>query len=69
MRIFFTPIMLSLLLSSCITVKVYKMDKHSIEEPKEPIQKKSALLSSEMIVPLMSGDSEIFFFWRRTENS
>ena len=62
MRIFFTPIILSLLLSSCITVKVYKMDKDSIEEPKEPIQKKSALLSSEMIVPLMSGDSEIFFF-------
>jgi hypothetical protein len=67
MRIFFTPIILSLLLSSCITVKVYKMDKDSIEEPKEPIQKKSALLSSEMIVPLMSGDSEIFFLEKNRE--
>lgn len=54
--------MLSLLLSSCITVKVYKMDQDSSEEPKEPIQKKSALLSSEMIAPLMNGDTEIYFF-------
>tara|TARA_B100000768_G_scaffold177710_3_gene192308 strand:+ start:187 stop:669 length:483 start_codon:yes stop_codon:yes gene_type:complete len=38
------------------------MDQDSIEEPKEPIQKKSALLSSGMIVPLMIGDLEIYFF-------
>ena len=62
MKRFFSPIMFSLLLSSCITVKVYKMDQDSREEPRGPIQKKSALLSSEMIAPLMNGDSEIYFF-------
>jgi bla regulator protein BlaR1 len=49
-------------MSSCITVKVYKMEPNSKVEPKKPIQKKSALISSGMIAPLMDGDTEIFFF-------
>ena len=64
---FLTLYVFSLLLSSCITVKVYKMDQDSKEEPKKPIQKKSALLSSEIIVPLMNGDSEIYFFGEEPE--
>lgn len=64
---FLTLYVFSLLLSSCITVKVYKMDQNSKEEPKKPIQKKSALLSSEIIVPLMNGDSEIYFFGEEPE--
>lgn len=67
MKRFLTLYVFSLLLSSCITVKVYKMDQDSKEEPKKPIQKKSALLSSEIIVPLMSGDSEIYFFGEEPE--
>lgn len=62
MKRFLILYVFSLLLSSCITLKVYKMDQDSNEEPKKPIQKKTALLSSEIIAPLMSGDSEIYFF-------
>ena len=64
---FLTLYVFSLLLSSCITVKVYKTDQDSKEEPKKPIQKRSALLSSEIIVPLMNGDSEIYFFGEEPE--
>lgn len=67
MKRFLTLYVFSLLLSSCITVKVYKTDQDSKEEPKKPIQKRSALLSSEIIVPLMNGDSEIYFFGEEPE--
>lgn len=62
MKRFLILYVFSLLLSSCITLKVYKMDQDSNEEPKKPIQKESALFSSEIIAPLMNGDSEIYFF-------
>ena len=55
-------IVLSVIMSSCITVKVYKMELNSTVEPKKPIRKKSALISSGMLAPLMDGDTEIFFF-------
>ena len=55
-------LVVSLILSSCITVKVYKMEPNATVEPKKPIQKKSALISSGMVAPLMEGDTEIFFF-------
>ena len=55
-------IVLSVIMSSCITVKVYKMEPNSTDEPKKPIRKKSALISSGMLAPLMNGDTEIFFF-------
>ena len=55
-------IVLSVIMSSCITVKVYKMEPNSTVEPKKPIRKKSALISSGMLAPLMDGDTEIFFF-------
>ena len=62
MKKFFLFTLLSVVMSSCITVKVYKMEPNSKVEPKKPIQKKSALISSGMIAPLMDGDTEIFFF-------
>jgi hypothetical protein len=62
MKKFFLFTVLSVVMSSCITVKVYKMEPNSKVEPKKPIQKKSALISSGMIAPLMDGDTEIFFF-------
>ena len=62
MKNFLILYVFSLLLSSCITLKVYKMDQDSNDEPKKPIQNKSALFSSEIIAPLMNGDSEIYFF-------
>jgi len=62
MKKFFLFTVLSVIMSSCITVKVYKMEPNSKVEPKKPIQKKSALISSGMIAPLMDGDTEIFFF-------
>ena len=37
------------------------MEPDSKEEPKKPIQKKSALISSEIIAPLINGDTEVFF--------
>ena len=55
-------IVLSVIMSSCITVKVYKMEPNSTDEPKKPIRKKSALISSGILAPLMNGDTEIFFF-------
>ena len=55
-------IVLSVIMSSCISVKVYKMEPNSTVEPKKPIRKKSALISSGMLAPLMDGDTEIFFF-------
>jgi hypothetical protein len=62
MKKFFLFTVLSVVMSSCITVKVYKMEPNSKVELKKPIQKKSALISSGMIAPLMDGDTEIFFF-------
>ena len=62
MKKIFLFTVLSVVMSSCITVKVYKMEPNSKVEPKKPIQKKSALISSGMIAPLMDGDTEIFFF-------
>ena len=62
MKKFFLFTLLSVVMSSCITLKVYKMEPNSKAEPKKPIQKKSALISSGMIAPLMDGDTEIFFF-------
>ena len=62
MKKFFLFTVLSVVMSSCITVKVYKMEPNSKVESKKPIQKKSALISSGMIAPLMDGDTEIFFF-------
>ena len=53
---------LSVIMNSCITIKVYKMEPNSTDEPKKPIRKKSALISSGMLAPLMDGDTEIFFF-------
>ena len=62
MKKFFLFTVLSVVMSSCITLKVYKMEPNSKVEPKKPIQKKSALISSGMLAPLMDGDTEIFFF-------
>ena len=62
MKKFFLFTLLSVVMSPCITVKVYKMEPNSKVELKKPIQKKSALISSGMIAPLMDGDTEIFFF-------
>jgi hypothetical protein len=62
MKKLFLFIVLSVIMSSCITVKVYKMESNSTDEPKKPIRKKSALISSGMLAPLMDGDTEIFFF-------
>ena len=62
MKKLFLFIVLSVIMSSCITVKVYKMEPNSTDEPKKPIRKKSALISSGMLAPLMDGDTEIFFF-------
>ena len=62
MKKIFLFTILSVVMSSCITVKVYKMEPNSKVESKKPIQKKSALISSGMIAPLMDGDTEIFFF-------
>lgn len=62
MKKFFLFTVLCVVMSSCITLKVYKMEPNSKVEPKKPIQKKSALISSGMIAPLMDGDTEIFFF-------
>ena len=53
---------LSVIMNSCITIKVYKMEPNSTDEPKKPIRKKSALISSGILAPLMNGDTEIFFF-------
>ena len=38
------------------------MESNSEVDPKKPIRKKLALISSGMIAPLMDGDTEIFFF-------
>ena len=38
------------------------MESNSKVDPKKPIRKKLALISSGMIAPLMDGDTEIFFF-------
>ena len=54
--------LLSVTMSSCITAKVYKMERNSKVQPKKPNRKKSALISSGMLAPLMDGDTEIFFF-------
>ena len=62
MKKLFLFTVLSVIMSSCITVKVYKMEPNSTDEPKKPIRKKSALISSGMLAPLMNGDTEIFFF-------
>ena len=62
MKKLFLFIVLSVIMSSCITVKVYKMESNSTDEPKKSIRKKSALISSGMLAPLMDGDTEIFFF-------
>ena len=62
MKKLFLFIVLSVIMSSCITVKVYKMEPNSTVEPKKPIRKKLALISSGMLAPLMDGDTEIFFF-------
>ena len=52
---------LSVIMSSCISVKVNKMEPNSKVEPKNSILKKSALISSGMLAPLTDGDTEIFF--------
>lgn len=51
----------TILMSSCITVKVYQMEPDSKVEPKHAVHKKSALISSEIIAPLLQGDTEVFF--------
>ena len=58
--------LLSVIMSSCITVKAYKMERNSKVQPKKPIRKKSALISSGMLAPLMDGDTEILFFGEDT---
>ena len=52
---------LSVITSSCISVKVNKMEPNSKVEPKNSILKKSALISSGMLAPLICGDTEILF--------
>ena len=52
---------LSVFMTSCITVNVYKKESNSDVEPKKHILKKSALISSDIIAPLMNGDTEVFF--------
>tara|TARA_B100000767_G_scaffold275699_1_gene314428 strand:- start:64 stop:663 length:600 start_codon:yes stop_codon:yes gene_type:complete len=58
---------IGIIMSSCITVKVYKMDPVTKVESKKPIQKKTALISSGIIARLMDRDSEIFLFGGDTE--
>ena len=53
---------LSIIMTSCLTTKIYKMSPESKVEPENPIRKKTALISSGMIASLKDGDSEIFFF-------
>ena len=53
---------LSIIMTSCVTIKIYKMSPESKVEPENPIRKKTALISSGMIASLKDGDSEIFFF-------
>ena len=53
---------LSIIMTSCLTIKIYKMSPESKVEPENPIRKKIALISSGMIASLKDGDSEIFFF-------
>ena len=53
---------LSIIMTSCLTIKIYKMSPESKVEPENPIRKKTALISSGMIASLKDGDSEIFFF-------
>ena len=53
---------LSIIMTSCVTIKIYKMSPESKVEPENPIRKKIALISSGMIASLKDGDSEIFFF-------
>ena len=53
---------LSIITTSCLTIKIYKMSPESKVEPENPIRKKTALISSGMIASLKDGDSEIFFF-------
>ncbi len=52
---------LSVITCSCITVKMYKMEPNFKVEPKNSILKKSALISSGMLAPLICGDTEILF--------
>ena len=53
---------LSIIMTSCVTIKIYKMSPESKVELENPIRKKTALISSGMIASLKDGDSEIFFF-------
>ena len=52
---------LSVFMTSCITVNLYKKESNSDVEPKKHTLKKSALISSDIIAPLMKGDTEVFF--------
>ena len=62
MKKIFLFTLLIVIMSSCITLKGYKMESNSKVDPQKPIRKKLALISSGMIAPLMDGDTEIFFF-------
>tara|TARA_B110000305_G_scaffold122_1_gene138 strand:- start:568 stop:1164 length:597 start_codon:yes stop_codon:yes gene_type:complete len=62
MKKIFLFTLLIVIMSSCITLKGYNMESNSEVDPKKPIRKKLALISSGMIAPLMDGDTEIFFF-------
>ena len=62
MKKIFLFTLLIVIMSSCITLKVHEMESNSKVDPKKPIRKKLALISSGMIAPLMDGDTEIFFF-------
>ena len=58
---------LSVFMTSCITVNLYKKESNSDVEPKKHTLKKSALISSDIIAPLMKGDTEVFFLEGSTE--
>ena len=62
MKKIFLFTLLIVIMSSCITLKGYNMESNSEVDPKKPIRKKLALISSGIIAPLMDGDTEIFFF-------
>ncbi len=54
-------IFLSFIMSSCLTVKVYKTEKEPKKEQK-PVSTKTSLIPSGIIVPLVEGDStEVYF--------
>lgn len=61
MKSFFTLLLSSLLLTSCIVIKVYETPKTAEDAPKL-IKQQKRLLSSDLVVPFPEEGTEIMFF-------